>query len=271
MMRKLVLTGSALAIALLAGEAAQAISYGVNDEQEHPMVGVLLDCSDDGRGNESCYVSCTGSLLQGREGGLADGKDVFLTATHCVTDYEPKGTLKVTFDEVYNASSSILYTGLEYYDERYFTEPCYGYETAVIVLDRSPGLPYASLTTEGYLDDLKSNHELKDQMFATVGFGQTRTSKKNAWQALFGSGRRLKADQEAQSLQASWFILKINQGNGGTCWADSGNPHFVEGTFQVVSLGVYGDPNCKNQDKTYRVDTAETREFLAEFVDLPLE
>jgi hypothetical protein len=271
MRSKFLLASTASAILLLTAGTAQAISYGVNDEQEHPMVGVLLDCTDDGRGGEGCYVSCTGTLLQGKNGGLADGKDVFLTATHCVTDYEPRGTLKVAFDEMYNASTSTLYTGLEYYDERYFTEPGYGYETAVIVLDESPGLPYASLTAEGYLDDLKYYHELKDQAFTAVGYGQTRTSKKNAWQALHGSGRRLKADQEAQSLQASWFILKINQGNGGTCWADSGNPHFVGGTFQIVSLGVYGDPNCKNQDKTYRVDTAEAREFLAEFVDLPLE
>jgi hypothetical protein len=62
-------------------------------------------------------------------------------------------------------------------------------------------------------------------------------------------------------------------GNGGTCYGDSGGPHFIhldgEETTIVVSLTVTGDTQCKALDKTYRTDTASAREFLAEWVDLP--
>jgi hypothetical protein len=37
----------------------------------------------------------------------------------------------------------------------------------------------------------------------------------------------------------------------------------------VVSITITGDAMCRATDKTYRIDTAAAREFLARFVALP--
>ena len=62
-------------------------------------------------------------------------------------------------------------------------------------------------------------------------------------------------------------------GNGGTCYGDSGGPHFIhlngEETNIVVSITVGGDAPCKASDKTYRMDTQSARDFLGEYVALP--
>jgi secreted trypsin-like serine protease len=60
-------------------------------------------------------------------------------------------------------------------------------------------------------------------------------------------------------------------GDAGTCFGDSGGPHFLGGATSnlVVSITVTGDTMCKATDTTYRVDTASARAFLDDFVTLP--
>jgi len=58
-------------------------------------------------------------------------------------------------------------------------------------------------------------------------------------------------------------------GSGGTCYGDSGGPHFVGSSDVVVAVTVTGDVNCRATDVDYRVDTDESRAFLSEFVTLP--
>jgi secreted trypsin-like serine protease len=60
-------------------------------------------------------------------------------------------------------------------------------------------------------------------------------------------------------------------GDGGTCFGDSGGPHFLGGPTSnlIVSLTVTGDAVCKATDVTYRVDTSAARAFLDDFVTLP--
>jgi hypothetical protein len=75
--------------------------------------------------------------------------------------------------------------------------------------------------------------------------------------------RRQAADSGA-SLPLFWC---------GTCYGDSGGPHFVGAgaseTNMVVSVTVTGDAWCRATDKTYRLDTASARDFLGDFVVLP--
>jgi secreted trypsin-like serine protease len=61
--------------------------------------------------------------------------------------------------------------------------------------------------------------------------------------------------------------MNPSTGNAGTCYGDSGGPHFLDGV--LVSITVTGDAMCKATDKTYRVDTPWAREFLSQFVTLP--
>jgi secreted trypsin-like serine protease len=60
-------------------------------------------------------------------------------------------------------------------------------------------------------------------------------------------------------------------GSGGTCYGDSGGPHFLGGPRSnlIVSITVTGDAVCKATDKTYRLDTAAARAFLDDFVAVP--
>ncbi|MFZ0534343.1 MAG: hypothetical protein WAM09_14295 [Anaerolineales bacterium] len=59
-------------------------------------------------------------------------------------------------------------------------------------------------------------------------------------------------------------------GNGGTCYGDSGGPHFIHidglETNIVASITVTGDAQCKASDKTYRIDTESALSFLAEYL-----
>jgi hypothetical protein len=71
------------------------------------------------------------------------------------------------------------------------------------------------------------------------------------------------------------MTLSMNDatGDGGTCYGDSGGPHFLGAseseTDIVASITVTGDAVCKATDKTYRMDTDSARDFLGTFVDLP--
>ena len=75
------------------------------------------------------------------------------------------------------------------------------------------------------------------------------------------------------SLQAQMdtFSTTMNPstGNGGTCYGDSGGPHFLGDTNMVVSLTVTGDAWCRATDVTYRLDTDSARSYLSQFVELP--
>jgi hypothetical protein len=61
--------------------------------------------------------------------------------------------------------------------------------------------------------------------------------------------------------------MNPSTGDGGTCYGDSGGPHFLGTT--VVSVTVTGDRYCRATDKTYRVDTPTARSFLGLYVALP--
>lgn len=89
-----------------------------------------------------------------------------------------------------------------------------------------------------------------------------------------GSRRKL-AEQTINSVTKAWVTFSMNPstGNGGTCYGDSGGPHFLGGKNDVnktiVSITVTGDRYCRSTDKTYRLDTPNARDFLDEFVTLP--
>lgn len=86
---------------------------------------------------------------------------------------------------------------------------------------------------------------------------------------------RNRAEQGFNSLTKAWLTLPMtpSNGNGGTCYGDSGGPHFIhldgQETDIVVSITVTGDAPCKASDKTYRMDTASARNFLGNYVVLP--
>jgi hypothetical protein len=207
---------------------------------------------------------------------------VFLTCAHCTEpldwyenqDYE----ILVTFDPTITPDGT-FYTGDWYTNPNYSKK--YGNadpgDIAVIVLDQEPaGIIPASLPTAGLLDELKAQQMLYDTPFTAVGYGSVRVFKQTGWQAIDDTNtERRRADQEVLALTNAWITLSMNNAtcNGGTCYGDSGGPHFIHingvETNIVAAITVTGDRFCKATDKDYRTDTESARSFLSGYVTLP--
>lgn len=208
---------------------------------------------------------CTGTLISPR---------VFLSAGHC-TDYlasqgfDPHDVY-MTFDPSWDPTSpGTAYRGT------YYTDPEYGYsgkggasdphDLAVIVLDAPVSITPARLPSPEILDEL----DLKSAGFTTVGYGTVRDVKTKGFNALYSDGIRRWATQSFLSLQKAWLSLDMNfsTGSGGTCYGDSGGPHFYGGpsSNELVSTTITGDAPCRALDKTYRLDTASASDFLSGF------
>lgn len=251
-----------VAMLLAAVPLAQAITFGQPDGNAHPNVGAMIVQEPDG----VKYLYCSGTLI---------APDVFLTAAHCTAAAAAYGAAPhdayVTFDPVWDENAT-LYRGT------YYLNPDYGHDmhnlndVAVIVLDDPvQGIVPASLPPAGLLSDMKRAGELKGQQFVAVGYGTLRDDKTGGPHALGDYGERYFAEQTFLALKPYWLQISMNPstGSGGTCYGDSGGPHFLGDSDMVVSLTVTGDAWCRATDVTYRLDTDSARAYLAQFVTLP--
>ena len=146
------------------------------------------------------------------------------------------------------------------------------YDVAVFLLDdEQSSITPAPLPAANLLND----KQLKNATFTTVGYGTERDSKNGGVNSFLPGSRRKVVEQSINSVNKAWVTLSMNPstGNGGTCYGDSGGPHFLGGknvtNKTIVSITVTGDRYCRSTDKTYRLDTRSARDFLGEFVELP--
>lgn len=269
MLRKMFIVIMLLVVLLVSATPAGAISYGVPDGNTHPNVGSMV-----AKVGDNYYQWCSGTLISER---------VFLTASHCTAPVDaylaghPGAQMLVTFDSTIT-STSTYYTGV------WHTNPAYSSargaddpgDVAVIVLDQAPtGILPAHLPSAGLLSQLKAQHVLNATRFTAVGYGTVRETNQKAWQSILNNADRNRVEQGFLSLTNAWITLSMNlaTGNGGTCYGDSGGPHFIHlngaETDIVVAVTVTGDANCKATDKDYRVDTPAARSFLSDYVTLP--
>ena len=128
------------------------------------------------------------------------------------------------------------------------------------------------MPTLGLLDTY-SQQQLRQLGFTAVGYGIVRETKKGGPHGFIDETTRMVAQQTLLSLQKTWLTLNMNPstGSGGTCYGDSGGPHFLGGMTSnlIVSLTVTGDTVCRATDKTYRLDTRSAQEFLSRFGLVP--
>ena len=250
---------------------ALAITYGEPDGNGHPFVGSMVLRVP----GEGVFQWCSGTLI---------AENVFLTASHCTAPIDavlaanPGAELLVTFDPTISESGT-FFTGT------WYTNPNFGFsgpgglsdpgDVAVIVLDEAPGITPASLPPAGLLDELKASHVLKNTRFTAVGYGTVRVTNTTGFKGILDNIDRNRVEQGFLSLTKAWLTLPmtLTTGNGGTCYGDSGGPHFIHldgvETTIVASITVTGDAPCVATDKTYRMDTESARSFLSNFVELP--
>jgi hypothetical protein len=246
--------------------AVWAITFGEPDNGRHPFVGSLVV---EFRGER--FQFCSGTLVS---------PTVFVTAGHCLSATEEEGLpVWVTFDEIVDAdadgfidASVTLHTGTTVVHPLFPGTSKDPHDVAVFVLDDPVNMAaYGQLPTVGLLDSV----EKQSTLFTTVGYGTVRDDKRRSYKSFELGTRRLVAVQEPLSLNRAWFELSMNPStdNGGTCYGDSGGPHFLGAgsseTRTIVSLTVTGDRFCRATDKTYRLDTPSALSFLSEFVSLP--
>ena len=251
-----------LVVALLLAVPAGAITFGTFDGNRHPNVGMLAVQAPDG----NFWAVCSGTLIAPK---------VFLTASHCLSWLPDEGIgfdkVWVSFDPTWTPSST-MYHGTGVVNPLYPGARANMQDVAVVLLDDAvTGITPASLPTAGLLDQMQADKTLKKQRFVTVGFGILRDDKTGGPHSLVDNSDRYFAEQGFESLQPYAIQLSMNPstGSGGTCYGDSGGPHFIGESNVVAAITVTGDANCRATDVDYRMDTDSARAFLGQYVTLP--
>ena len=262
-MRRLVVILMVLAV-MLVPQNAWGIVYGEPDNGAHPNVGsFVVVFTNPETGEIQRFQSCTGTLIS---------PTVVVSASHCFT--LPRAIeVFLTFDEVIDGNrDGQVDPDVNRVSGRAVTHPLFGaggqndpHDVAVFLLDAAvTDIEPAGLPPLGMLN----RPEVRAAVFTAVGYGAVRQTNRGG--LTFSEGwRRERAEQQINSVTKSWvtFSMNLATGNGGTCYGDSGGPHFRGDV--TVSVTVTGDTPCKATDKTYRLDTVEARDFLDEYVTLP--
>lgn len=237
---------------------AAAITYGSNDTA-HTFVGAILI-----QYGTFYWELCSGSLVS---------PHVFLTAGHC-TDYLiafhiPTFVLSVSF------APNFRDPGADHHAvAAYFENPAYHWgpmsdphDTGVIILaDAVTGIGFTTLAPLGYLDSLAESGYLPTLKYINVGYGQNQDH--------VVTGDRQISTSSFRNLHEAWLYMSQNNrtGNGGTCYGDSGGPTFVfDPTMNKevqVAVTSWGDTACKSTNNNYRVDIADSLDFIHSMVDL---
>ncbi len=231
---------------------ARAITFGQLDGNEHPWVGALVVETSPGVKD---WI-CTGTLVAPK---------VFLTAAHCLAGSGiPAHDVWVTFDPAFSPDGT-FFRGTYAVNPLYGTPPKSDYhDLAVVVLDTAPPIAPASLPSTSWLN----GPGVRDETFTAVGYGQVRDDKTGGPHSGFYDGQRRFVSQSLQSFNNTAVTFSMNPatGNGGTCYGDSGGPHFVGDSKVIVAITITGDMYCRSTDKDYRIDTPESLAFITSFI-----
>jgi secreted trypsin-like serine protease len=252
-MKRLLVIATSSFFLLLSPMRAGAITGGqIDSGDRYPFVGLLAFYDDQGEYQHRC----TGTLLS---------STVVLTAAHCTDGMAlAYAYFQVSVPEDFRENP----TGVS---GTPFTHPDFNANTVnndvgVVVLDQPVILSeYPTIVGEGFLSDLKASHEIQDDTFVAVGYGvQTGFPPPTEIVDLL---RRFSVSPYGGLTQNNLHLQQNpnSTGGGGTCFGDSGGPHFWLDTLMVVSVTSWGDAICRSNDMTQRIDIPSVQEFLADF------
>jgi hypothetical protein len=262
-MRKLSILLAVLMILVVGVVPALAITWGEPDT-EHKNVGAMVV---DWPGYGPWQV-CSGTLIDER---------VFLTAGHCTSGWEGTGveTFWVNFDQdALNELTLLEVEEVITHPDYYWGPQSNPHDVGVLILKEPvAGITPAPLPEEGFLDDLDEQGLLKKgkdrAKFIIVGYGGTLY-----WPPpeIVYEDKRQFSVSEHQALLKSWLRMSQNQatGEGGSCYGDSGGPAFYQdpetGEETLVGITSWGDVPCVATGFNYRVDIADTLDFIDEVI-----
>ncbi|PZF89087.1 trypsin-like serine protease [Micromonospora deserti] len=284
------LATAALAAAVAGAAPASAINtYNAQPAPERTEVGALIVQWDrDGDPGTPDVVDwyCSGAMID---------RDVFLTASHCTTDWAPGARFYVSLaQDVEGALAAAKAAGLnpaqvaaavgvegtEHVHPDYPGNSADSHDISVLTfdaaqaaeLDRRWDFTPAALPSAGQLAALGSR-ALDGAPWEVMGYGTAEAQREPGGHVHPGGGVRMKAELGFDALNKTWVRLAMNESRdyGGACYGDSGGPNFVtlDGQRLLAGTTITGDAPCYATNVAYRMDSDSARDFLDDFVDLP--
>jgi hypothetical protein len=259
MKRGSILAMLVLILALSALPAA-AITGGELDGEGHPNVGLMIADID----GEPQW-RCSGTLIAPR---------VFLTAGHCVGDGATAARVWFASDMAdvpdYPYGGKVALEGTPIPHPDYNWGDSDPHDVGLVILDDPVDIEPAALPNPDLLAQLKKERILEGgyeygAYFTSVGYGGTLES----WPPPVLYYDKIRRVVESEYVALTQVHLHLSQkavfDEGGTCFGDSGGPSFwmdSAGNEIVVAVTSTGDAQCVATGLNYRVDVAETLEWI---------
>lgn len=256
-----------LILLLVLAVPALAVNFGELDGDGHPHVGLLVFDVDG-----SPAWRCSGTLLS---------PTVMLTAGHCT--YGTSGG-RVWFEADVDAGipgngypggggTSIEFSEIHTHPQ-YVPGAFYLYDVGVVILSQPVQTnTYGALADVGLLDGLATKRGRQDLSFTVVGYGlQSVKPTLQADRVRYRGAVTLIDVKGTAGIPAGTSATFTNSpgkgnGQGGTCFGDSGGPIFYGDSNVVAAVTSYGlNANCAGTGGGYRVDTADDQAFINQFL-----